>query len=471
MNRRSLAMLTLCLGTLMIVLDTTIVNVALPSIKADLHFDDANLAWVVNAYLLTFGGFLLFGGRLGDWYGQRKLFLIGMVAFTLASLACGLATSQGTLIVARAVQGVGGAVVEAVALSMVMAMYVEPAERAKAMGVYGFVAAGGGALGVVAGGILTQAFSWHWTFLVNVPVGLVVFLMALKYLPKHEVAADKAKLDVAGALTVTASLVLAVYAIVNGNQLGWLSVHTLSLLACSALLFVAFVRIEQRVATPLVPFRLLRGTHLPIAGVMGVLWAAAMFSWFFLGALYLQQVLDYSPLAIGLAFLPANLIMALFSISLSAKLVMRFGTRSTLASGMLIVSVSLLLFARAPVDGQFLLDVLPSMVLLGVGCGMAMTPMMMAAMEGIDEAESGLASGILNTAFMRGGALGLATLASAAAARSTSVLSAGDDIKAALTSGYHLAFYMGAAFALLAAGLALRYLKQHNTLESTVQSD
>ena len=310
MNRRSLAMLTLCRGTLMRVLDTTIVNVALPSIKADLHFDDANLAWVVNAYLLTFGGFLLFGGRLGDWYGQRKLFLIGMVAFTLASLACGLATSQGTLIVARAVQGVGGAVVEAVALSMVMAMYVEPAERAKAMGVYGFVAAGGGALGVVAGGILTQAFSWHWTFLVNVPVGLVVFLMALKYLPKHEVAADKAKLDVAGALTVTASLVLAVYAIVNGNQLGWLSVHTLSLLACSALLFVAFVRIEQRVATPLVPFRLLRGTHLPIAGVMGVLWAAAMFSWFFLGALYLQQVLDYSPLAIGLAFLPANLIMA-----------------------------------------------------------------------------------------------------------------------------------------------------------------
>ncbi|HEX6679145.1 MAG TPA: MFS transporter, partial [Gaiellaceae bacterium] len=330
---RWLALYVLCLGSLMIVLDVTIVNVALPSIRQDLGFSETSLAWVVNAYLLTYGGFLLLGGRLGDLFGQRRLFVAGITLFTVSSLACGLATTQGLLIAARAVQGIGGAVASAVSLSLMMTLFTEPAERAKAMGVFGFVAAGGGSIGVLLGGILTDSLDWHWIFLVNVPIGFLVVFLCLRLLPAARGSAASGRLDVAGAVTVTGALMLAVYAIVNGNQEGWTSGQTLGLLGAAAALLGVFLTIEARVSSPLMPLRLFRLRNLATANVVGVLWAAAMFAWFFLSALYLQLVLGYSPLQVGLAFLPANLIMGAFSIGLSAKLVMRFGIRRPLAVG------------------------------------------------------------------------------------------------------------------------------------------
>jgi EmrB/QacA subfamily drug resistance transporter len=456
---RWLALLVLCLGDLMIVLDVTIVGVALPSIREDLGFSETSLAWVVNGYLLTFGGFLLLGGRLGDLFGHRRLFLLGIALFTAASLACGLATSQGFLIAARAIQGLGAAVVSAVALSLMMTLFTEPAERAKAMGIFGFVASGGGSIGVLLGGIITDVLSWHWIFLVNVPVGVLVCVLTLKLVPSSQGLATVERLDVAGAVTVTAALMLAVYAIVNGNQEGWFSTQTLGLLGGGVVLLAIFLGIEARVRSPLMPLGLFRLRNVAVANVVGVLWAAAMFAWFFLSALYLQLVLGYSPLQVGLAFLPGNLIMGALSVGLSAKLVLRFGIRPPLATGLLLAALGLLLFARAPVDGSFVVDVLPSMILLGLGAGMAFNPVLLAAMSDVDESEAGLASGVVNTSFMMGGALGLAVLASLAASRTETLLDSGEGSLVALTGGYHVAFAVGAAFAALAAavgGLLLR---------------
>src|SRR6266436_2323916 len=326
-RRRWFALYVLCLGTLMIVLDVTIVNVALPSIKADLGFSQASLAWVVNAYLLTYGGFLLLGGRLGDLFGHRRLFLAGIVLFTLASLACGLSNSQGLLVGARAMQGVGGAVVSAVALALIMNLFTEPVERAKAMGIYGFVMAGGGSVGVLLGGLLTDALSWHWVFLVNIPIGVGVYALTVVLLRESRAPAGAARLDVGGAVTVTASLLLAVYAVVNGNEAGWTSARTLTLLGAAAGLLALFLALETWVRDPLMPLRLFRLRSVATANVVGILWSAAMFAWFFVSALYLQLVLGYSAMQVGLAFLPANLIMAAFSLGLSAKMVMRFGIR------------------------------------------------------------------------------------------------------------------------------------------------
>jgi EmrB/QacA subfamily drug resistance transporter len=451
---RWLALYVLCLGDLMIVLDATIVNVALPSIREDLDFSQASLAWVVNAYLLTFGGFLLLGGRLGDLFGHRRLFLTGIAVFTGASLACGLSGSQGFLIGARAVQGLGGAVVSAVALSLIMTLFTEAADRTKAMGIFGFVMAGGGSIGVLLGGVLTDALSWHWIFLVNLPVGIAVFVLCLILLPGGRGQAVVRRLDVGGAVTVTAALMLAVYAIVNGNDEGWLSAQTLGLLGAAVGLLAVFLAIESRIAAPLVPLRLFRLRNVAVSNVVGVLWAAAMFAWFFLAALYLQLVLGYEPLEVGLAFLPANIIMGSFSLGLSARLVMRFGIRVPLATGMLLVAVGLGLFARAPVGGSFAVDVLPSMIILGIGVGMAMNPVLLAAMSDVDQSESGLASGVVNTAFMMGGALGLAVLASLAAWRTDSLSAGGDGPLASLTGGYHLAFLVGALFAVVATAAA-----------------
>ena len=448
---RWLALYVLCLGSLMIVLDVTIVNVALPSIRQDLGFSETSLAWVVNAYLLTYGGFLLLGGRLGDLYGHRSLFLAGIGLFTLASLACGLSTTQWMLITARTVQGVGGAVASAVSLSLMMTLFTEPAERAKAMGVFGFVAAGGGSIGVVLGGVLTGLINWHWIFLVNVPIGVLVCVLSLRLLPGERGQATSRRLDVAGAVTVTVALMLAVYAIVNGNQNGWTSAETLGLLGGAVALLALFLVIESRVPSPLVPLGLFKLRNIRISNLVGVLWAAAMFAWFFLSALYLQLVLGYKPLEVGLAFLPSNLIMGAFSIGLSAKLVMRYGFRKPLAVGLLLAAAGLALFARAPVDGTFVVDVLPSMILLGVGAGMAFNPVLLAAMSDVEPKDAGLASGLVNTSFMMGGALGLAVLASIAASRTHTLRLGGASELSALTGGYHVAFLVGAAFAAAAA--------------------
>jgi EmrB/QacA subfamily drug resistance transporter len=452
-RNRWLALIILCLGDLMLVLDVTIVGVALPSIREDLGFSETSLAWVVNAYLLTFGGFLLLGGRLGDLFGHRRLFLAGISLFTLASLGCGLATSQELLVGARAVQGLGGAVVSAVALSLIVTLFTEPSERAKAMGVFGFVAAGGGSIGVLLGGILTDVLDWHWIFLVNLPIGAAVFALTLGLIPGARGQTAAGRLDVAGAVTVTASLMLAVYAIVNGNEQGWASSRTIGVLVASAALLALFLAIESRVSDPLVPLGLFRLRNIAVSNVAGVLWAAAMFAWFFLSALYLQLVLGYSPLQVGLAFLPGNLIMGIFSLGISAKLVMRFGIRRPLATGLALAGAGLVLFARAPVDGSFLVDVLPSMILLGLGAGMAFNPVLLAAMSDVKESEAGLASGVVNTSFMMGGALGLAILASLAASRTHSLEASGDGPLASLTGGYHAAFLGGALFAFAAAAL------------------
>jgi EmrB/QacA subfamily drug resistance transporter len=452
-DRRWLALIILNLGTLMIVLDATIVNVALPSIRDDLGFTGESLAWVVNAYLLTFGGFLLLGGRLGDLFGHRRLFLIGIVLFTLASLACGIANSQETLIAARAVQGLGGAVVSAVALSLVMMLFTETGERAKAMGVYGFVASGGGTIGVLLGGVLTDALNWHWIFLVNIPIGVAVFALSMRLLPADNVTAGDRRVDIAGAVTVTASLMLAVYAIVNGNEVGWMTGQTLGLLAASVVLLGAFLVIESRVSHPLMPLGLFKHRTLATANGVAVLLAGSMFAWFFLTALYLQLVLGYSPLKVGLAFLPSSLIMGAFSLGLSAKLVMRFGIKPPLVAGMLFMAAGLLLYARLPVDGGFVLDILPGSVLLGIGAGMGFNPLLLAAMGDVEPTEAGLASGVVNTAFMMGGALGLAVLASLSTSRSDNLLASGDDLPTALTSGYHAAFLVGALFAIAGATL------------------
>jgi EmrB/QacA subfamily drug resistance transporter len=408
---------------------------------------------VVNAYLLTFGGFLLLAGRLGDLYGQRRLFLIGITGFTVASLACGLANSQTFLVIARAVQGFGGAIVSAIALSLIMILFTEPAERAKAMGVIGFVLSGGGTAGVLLGGTLTDLLSWHWIFLVNIPVGVGVFALCLGLLPTDN-PTRSGRLDIAGAATVTASLMLAVYAIVNGNQEGWTSARTLGMLGVAAVLLAAFLAIESRVSSPLMPLGIFRIRNVSSANVTGILLAGAMFAWFFLSALYLQRVLGYSPLKVGLAFLPGTLLWGASSLLLSDRLVMRYGIKAPLIAGLGFYVAALLLFARAPVDGSFAVDVLPGMLLLGIGGGITFNPILLAAMSGVEPSEAGLASGVVNTSFMMGGALGLAILASLAASRTDSLSSSGHGPLVALNGGYHVAFVVGAVFAVAAAVVA-----------------
>jgi EmrB/QacA subfamily drug resistance transporter len=459
---RWLALYTLCAASLMIVLDATIVNVALPSIRDDLGFNESSLAWVINAYTLTFGGLLLLGGRLGDLYGPRRLFMFGIGLFTLASLVCGLSTSQGMLITARAIQGIGGAVASAVSLSLMLGLFTEPAERAKAMGLFGFTASGGGSIGVVLGGVLTDAINWHWIFLVNLPIGVAVVFLTLRLIPSTEgSAAHGRSLDIGGAITVTGALMVAVYATLNGNTDGWTSGSTLLRFAIAVALLVAFIVIETRVKSPLMPLALFRRRNLSTASVAGILWAGAMFAWFFLSALYMQLVLGYSPLKVGLGFLPGNLVMGFLSIAVSAKLVMRYGVRIPLAVGLAAAGLGLLCFARAPVDGSYIVDVLPGMILLGFGAGIAFNPVLFAAMSEVKPEESGLASGIVNTSFMMGGALGLAVLASIAASRTAHLEPGGHPSPAALTSGYHVAFVVGALFAAGAAAIGAALLRSH----------
>ena len=454
---RWLALIVLCLGDLMIVLDGTIVNVALPSIRDDLGFSETSLAWVVNGYLLTFGGFLLLGGRLGDLFGQRRMFLIGIALFTVASLACGLAGTQALLVASRAVQGFGGALVSAVALSLIMTLFTEPAERAKAMGIFGFVLSGGGTAGVLLGGVLTDLFSWHWIFLVNIPVGIAVYALSLRLLPSAPGTAAGGRVDVGGAVAVTGALMLAVYAIVNGNEAGWTSPRTLGLLGGAAVLFAVFIAIEARIRSPLVPLGLFRIRNVTAANVAGVLMAGGLFAWFFFSALYMQQVLGYTPLEVGLAYLPSMVVWGGSSL-FSDRLVMRFGILKPLVGGLALMTVGLLLFARTPVDGS-LVNILPGTVAIGLGAGVAFNPILLSAMSGVAPTEFGLASGVVNTSFMMGGALGLAVLASAAAARTDTLEASGDDALAALNGGYHVAFLIGALFTAAAAAVALALIR------------
>lgn len=451
--RRWFALCVLCLGVTMIMVDATVVNVALPSIKTDLNFTDTHLAWIVNAYFLFFGGFLLLAGRLGDIYGHRRLFLFGIGLFTLASLACGLATNPIFLVAARAIQGFGGAIVSAVALSLIMALFQEPADRAKAMGAYGFVCASGSSLGAILGGVLTSWLGWEWIFLINLPIGIAVIILSLRLLDDDTERHARPTLDYLGAVLGTGALMLAVYAIVNSNEQGWTSAATLGCAVAAGISAIFFLVVEAKVAEPLVPLALFRKRSVSIGNIVVVFWAAALFTWFFQSSLYLQLVLGYTPLQVGLSFLPANMIMAVFSLVISGPLIKTWGIRWPMVGGLLVAGSGLLLFAIAPVDGRFLPHVLPAMCLFGVGAGTALNPMLMAATNGVAEADAGLASGLVNTSFAMGGSLWLAVLTSLAARTTQQLASQGVAPHAALNGGYSLAFLAAASCTAIAAVL------------------
>jgi EmrB/QacA subfamily drug resistance transporter len=458
---RWLALYVLCAGVLMIVLDTTIVNVALPSIQSDLHFTDSSLAWVVNSYLIAFGGLLLLAGRIGDLFGRRRVFLTGLVIFTGASLLCGVAQNQEMLVAARFVQGVGGALTSAVVLGVIVTMFPEPQEQAKAIGVYAFVASAGGAVGLLVGGVLTQSISWHWIFFVNIPIGIATVLAAGRLLDADRRPETRSGADLPGAVLITSALMLAVYTIVKpAAERGWTAPPTLILGAIAAALIAAFLIRQATAAQPLMPLRIFRARALVAANTIQMLSVVGMFGMFFLGALYLQRVRGYDALQIGLAFLPVTALMGGLSVRFSAQLTIRFGSRALLIAGLILIAAGLALFAQAPSDSTYLTNVLPPMVLLGSGAGLAFPSLMTLGMSDTAPQDAGLASGLLNTSAQIGGALGLAVLATVSASRSTRLAATGTAQADALTSGYHLAFWIGAALVVVAIGVALIVLRE-----------
>jgi EmrB/QacA subfamily drug resistance transporter len=456
---RWMALYVLCAGMLMIVLDATIVNVALPSIQDDLGFSQSSLAWVVNAYLIAFGGLLLLAGRIGDLIGQRRIFLVGLAVFTAASLLCAVAQTQGLLIAARFVQGVGGALTSAVILGMIVTMFPDPREQAKAIGVYGFVASAGGSIGLLAGGALTQAINWHWIFFINLPVGVVTAFLAVRLIAARPGIGLKAGADLPGAVLLTGGLMLGVYTILQVSEQGWGSAQTLALGAVAIALLVAFVARQARIANPLMPLRLFHSRNVSGANLVQALLVAGMFGMFFLGALYMQQVLSYDALQVGLAFLPSTIVMGTMSLRFSGPLSMRFGPVATLLPSLVFIGAGLLLFARTPVHGSYVTDILPPMVLIGLGAGLGFPSLMMLAMSGATPSDSGLASGLVNTSVQVGGAIGLAVLATLSAERTHGLLADGESTASALNSGFHLAYLIGAILVAVAAVVAVSVLR------------
>jgi EmrB/QacA subfamily drug resistance transporter len=458
-KNRWAALYVLCTGMLMIVLDATIVNVALPSIQTDLKFSQSNLAWVVNAYLIAFGGLLLLAGRIGDLIGHRRIFLIGLAAFTTASLLCAVAQNQGMLIAARFIQGAGGALTSAVILGMIVTMFPEPREQAKAIGVYGFVASAGSSIGLLAGGVLTEAINWHWIFFVNLPIGVVTALLAVRLIEDREgIGLDKGA-DLPGALLVTSGLMLGVYDILQVEKQGWGSLQTLGLGAVAIALVAAFVLRQARVANPLMPLRLFRSRNVAGANIVIGLMVIGMFGMFFLGALYLQGILGYDPLEVGLAFLPASVAMGTLSLRFSDRLNLRFGPRNTLIASLLLIASGLVLFSRTPVDGTYVTDVMPPMILFGIGAGLGFPSLMTLAMSSATPSDAGLASGLINTTTQVAGAIGLAVLATLATDRTNGLLDGGASKAAALNGGYHLAYLIGAALIGVALVVAVGLLR------------
>ena len=466
-RNRWIALYVLCVGMLMIVLDVTVVNVALPSIQDDLGFSQSSLAWVVNAYMIAFGGLLLFAGRFGDILGRKNIFMAGLGVFTVASLLCGVAQSQELLVAARFVQGVGGAMTSAVILGMIVTMFPEPREQAKAIGVFAFVASAGGSVGLLAGGVLTQSINWHWIFFVNIPIGIATAVLAWRLLDGDKGIGFGEGADIPGAILITSSLLLGVYTIVKpAAEFGWGSGQTLGLGAVSLVLLVAFVVREARASNPLIPLRIFRSRNVSGANVIQALSVAGMFGLFFLGALYLQRVLGYDALEIGLAFLPATIVMGALSLRYSERLIMRFGARTTLLPGLVLIGAGLALFAQAPVDGSYVRHVLPVMIVLGFGAGVSFPALMTLAMSGATQSDAGLASGLVNTTAQVGGALGLAVLATLSATRSENLIDGGEaTASSALTSGYHLAFLIGAGLVVAALVVAVTVLQPEEQAE------
>ncbi|HEY3195091.1 MAG TPA: MFS transporter [Candidatus Dormibacteraeota bacterium] len=462
---RWLSLLVLCTGFLLIVVDMTIVNVALPSIQNDLGFSQSGLAWVVNAYLIAFGGLLLLAGRLGDLVGRKRIFLIGLVVFTGASLLCGLSFAQPILIAARFLQGIGGAASSAVILAMIVTLFPEPVERAKAFGIFSFVASAGAAVGLLVGGLITAAVSWHWIFFVNLPIGIATAVLAARLLESDEGIGLGKGADVLGAVMVTAGLMLGVYTIVQTSEFGLGSPRTLVLGAASAGLLVGFVARQAAAHNPILPLRIFRSRQVVGTNLVQALMTTAFFGFFFLGSLDLEQVLGYGPMAIGLAFLPVAVVMALFSIRLSAQLIGRFGAWAMLIAGQVVVAAALAMVGFGPTSPNYMTHLLVPMALLGLGGGLSFPALTMIAMAGVHPMDSGLASGLLNTTGQVGGAFGLAVLTTLAGARSVELIHNGSAIPSALAGGYHLAWLVGACVVVATTALAVWLLRTRESAE------
>jgi EmrB/QacA subfamily drug resistance transporter len=470
-DSRWLALFVLCTGMLMIVLDMTIVNVALPAIQEDLGFSQTSLAWVVNAYLIAFGGLLLLAGRLGDLIGRKRIFMIGLGVFTVASILCGISTDPSMLIAARFVQGVGGAMATAVTLGMIVTMFPEPGEQAKAIGVFSFVAAAGASVGLLLGGVLTQSLNWHWIFFVNIPIGIVAAILTSRLVKSDKGIGFGQGADVLGAVLVTGALMLGVYTIVKTEEYGWGSAHTLGLGAVSIVLLAGFIIRQLTAANPLLPLRVFKSRNVSGANLVQILMVAGMFSMFFLGTLYMQLVLHYDALEIGLAFLPTAVSIGGLSVGLSARLITRFGARPVLITGLALMVAGLLLFTRVPVGGSYFADLFAPILLVGLGAGLSFPSLMTLAMSGATQSDAGLASGLVNTTAQVGGALGLAILATLSTARTTDLLAGGTDRPTALTSGFHLAFGIGAVLIGAAVVLAVAVLRSAPAGELTLEDE
>jgi EmrB/QacA subfamily drug resistance transporter len=457
-RRRWIALGVLCLGQLMMVLDATIVNVALPSIQHDLHFTQGNLTWVIDAYLITFGGFLLLAGRMGDLVGRKKVFLTGLVLFTAASVLCGVSDSQAMLIGARFLQGIGGAVASAVILAIIVTEFPERAEQAKAMGMYAFVSAGGGSIGLLAGGALTQSLSWHWIFFVNVPIGLITFLLGSVLIEENKGIGLAGGVDIAGSVLITLATMLGAFAIVKSTEYGILSARTLGVGGASLVLLGAFFTLESRISNPIMPLRILRLRMLMGSSLVRGLLVTGMFSAFFLGALYLERVLGYDAIDTGLAFMPLTIAIAALSMGLAVKAVTRFGPLNTLAAGLAAIAAGLLMLATQGVHAGYFPGLFFAFLLIGLGAGASFLPLLTMGMADAPAQDAGLASGIINVSVQLFGAVGLATLGTIATDHTKALTANGETLASALTGGYHLAYIVAAtcvALGILAAFLIL----------------
>ena len=438
------ALVVVCLAMFMNALDSSIVNVALPAIQHDLHFNQSGLTWVVDAYLITFGSFLLMAGRLGDLVGRRLVFLTGIALFTLSSMVCGVAPDQGVLVAGRFAQGIGGALSSSVIIAIIVTEFPKSAERARAMSAYIFVAVGGGSIGLLVGGVLTQAISWHWIFFINLPIGVVTFFLGRALIDENTGLGVRKGVDVAGSVLVTLALMVGIYAIVKVTQYGWLSLHTLGFGSIAVALLVTFFAMEARLKNPIMPLRILAIRSLTNSSIVRGFLATGMFSTFFLGALYFENVLGYSPVRTGLAFLPMSLSMGVLSAGITARLVTRFGNKTVLVPGMAAATVGLLLLARIGPHAHYASDIFPAFLLIGFGAGTAFMPLLQIAMADVPMPDAGLGSGIVNVSMQMASAIGLAVLGTLATEHSTALEAAGHSVPDALTGGFQLAFLIAA---------------------------
>ena len=450
------ALVVVCLAMFMNALDSSIVNVALPAIQRDLHFGASGLTWVVTAFLISFGSFLLMAGRLGDLIGRRKVFLTGIVVFTVSSMMCGIAQTQTELIVGRFFQGIGGAFSSSVIIAIVITEFPDPAERARAMSAYIFVAVGGGSIGLLVGGILTQALDWHWIFFINVPIGVFTFIFGRILIDENIGLGIRTGVDVVGSVLITVSLMIGIYAISTATQYHWLSPHTLGFVGASVVLLIAFVVYESRVANPIMPLRIFRIPTLTRSSVIRGMLATGMFTTFFLGALYLEGVLHYTPVQTGLAFLPMSISMGILSAGITARLVTRYGDKRVLIPGMVAGTIGLLWLTQLGTTTSYVSVMLPAFLLIGIGAGTAFAPLLSIAMADVPVADAGLGSGIVNVSMQMASALGLALLSVIATGRTHALEAAGHPAASAMTDGYRLAFLISAI--LVAAGTVVAAL-------------